>query len=269
MLLALFCCGILGIGVIGWGILQRRWFVRLPSTALRVLMYHDVQPDKRDGLTVTPDQLHEHILWLRKNHYTIISAHDVVDHLRSRKELPAQSVLLTFDDAYATLFEHGIPVLSALSAPALVFVPTAFIGMANYWDDNTRPLMSDSQLRELVKYNVAIGSHSHSHLNYAEFGLEEVWKDSGDSFSVLTSYGKNFVPLFAYPYGKFSHQTAMLGATINVFRTHNFIGAFRIKNRVNALPIENPFLITRTDITGMDTLETFERKVRTGGLQLF
>lgn len=256
-------------GVVGWGILQRRWFIRIPTQSLRVLMYHDVQPNKHDGLTVTPDQLREHITWLRANDYTIVSAHDVATHLRSRTDLAPNAVLITFDDAYATLFAHGVPVLTQTQTPAIIFVPTAFIGMMNYWDDNTQPLMTEQQLRELAKHDIAVGSHSNSHLNYAEFGLEEVWKDAGDSYSILTSYGKNFVPFFAYPYGKFPKQSEMLVATKNVLRTHNFVGAFRIKNRVNALPIEDPFMIARTDITGHDTIETFARKVRTGGLQLF
>ncbi len=260
----LFC-----IGVVGYGILQRRWFIPLPKDSLRVLMYHDVRPDICDGLTITPEQLHAHIEWLQHNNYTIISAHSVVEHIRSRCTLPHNAVLLTFDDAYETFLHHAVPVLTKLRVPAIVFVPTAFIGMTNYWDDNTKLLMSEKQLRELVKYDIAIGSHSHAHLNYAEFGLEEVWKDSGDSYSVLTTFGNNFVPLFAYPYGKFPKEPEMLVATNNVFRTHNFMGALRIKNRINPLPLENPFLITRTDITGYDTIETFARKVRTGGLQLF
>src|SRR5207244_4205263 len=51
-----------------------------------------------------------------------------------RAALPPRCVALTFDDAYACVFEHAAPVLRGLGWPATVFVVTGRIGGWNEWD---------------------------------------------------------------------------------------------------------------------------------------
>jgi peptidoglycan/xylan/chitin deacetylase (PgdA/CDA1 family) len=56
----------------------------------------------------------------------VVSITDVLERARGGPRLPARSVLLTFDDAYADFDEHAWPALRARGLPAVLFVPTAY-----------------------------------------------------------------------------------------------------------------------------------------------
>jgi hypothetical protein len=45
-----------------------------------------------------------------------------------------RTLLLTFDDGYASLAEHAYPVLADLGFTAITFLITDYVGKANTWD---------------------------------------------------------------------------------------------------------------------------------------
>jgi peptidoglycan/xylan/chitin deacetylase (PgdA/CDA1 family) len=111
------------------------------TSRLIVLTYHrvaDVTDDGRYGglISATPDQFERHLEVLC-DRFRLISTSEAVDALMGRRALPRNAVLLTFDDAVDD-FEHNVlPALRARSAPAVLFVPTAYVGddAAVFWWD--------------------------------------------------------------------------------------------------------------------------------------
>lgn len=100
-------------------------------TSLRALTYHRVATLSEDSdlnprlISAEPSSFEAQLRWLRRRH-AVVSLADVLAAVDRRKGLPRRAVLITFDDAYADLADHAIPILRTLGLPATVFVPTAF-----------------------------------------------------------------------------------------------------------------------------------------------
>ena len=235
-----------------------RWFVR---RGLRVLMYHKVSRDTADEHTVTPEQLAAQLGWLRAEGFQFVRAADLL----SGGALPRWPVLVTFDDAYLDTFELARPVLRELGVPAVVFVPTSFIGRTNVWDGGDRPLMNADQLRALAADGFELGLHSHAHANYATLTAAQIADDVEKCFAVFRALALTPVPALAYPYGKRPARAAR-AAMAAALRERGVQAAFRIGNRINRLPVSEAFEINRLGMRGDESLEAFQRKIYWGRL---
>ena len=114
------------------------------------------------------------------------------------------AVAITFDDGYVSVLEHGIPVLAKHGFPSTTFVVTAQCGKGNDWDQRGRaipklPVMSWTQLRELLLAGMTLGSHSHTHprlnASNAREELQRSKQELEDHLGIRAS-------LFCYPYGE-------------------------------------------------------------------
>ncbi len=99
--------------------------------------YHDSHPDHHPGMiSATPEQFAQQMKMIAQK-YQVISLQDVLDAIHNQKQLPAKSLLITFDDAYQDFAKYAWPVLKEYSLPATVFVPTGFPDQpdASFWWD--------------------------------------------------------------------------------------------------------------------------------------
>lgn len=94
-------------------------------------MYHGVVDRVRDPeldrWSITADELRAHLAALTTR-WEVVPLQRVVDALRAGRTLDPRWVVLTFDDAYRGLFDHGVPVLREFRVPWTVFVPVGLIG---------------------------------------------------------------------------------------------------------------------------------------------
>jgi peptidoglycan/xylan/chitin deacetylase (PgdA/CDA1 family) len=124
-----------GLRALGAAALRRR----LQDAGL-ILCYHNVVPraDKQVGepeLHLPLDQFERQMRWLVA-HYDVIPLRAFIERLERGATLRAAAVV-TFDDGYAGVFEHAVPILEALRIPATVFVVAEAPGRATgfWWDD--------------------------------------------------------------------------------------------------------------------------------------
>ena len=235
-----------------------RWFFR---RGLRVLMYHKVSPTACGALAVTAPQLEQQLRWLRDEGFRFVTVADVL-----RDALPEWPVLVTFDDAYVDTQEHAQPVLRAFGVPAVVFVPTAFIGQTSSWDRDARPLMNVAQLRALAADGCELALHSHRHANYAALTAAQIADDVRESSSTFRQLDLPFVPALAYPYGGRPRAGAVRSAMKMAMRECGVKLAFRIGNRINRLPLADPFEIQRLGVRGDYSFGVFQRQIWWGRL---
>lgn len=229
-------------------------------------MYHKLSATEVDELTVTPAQLEQQLAWVRAQGGVFLRMADVLRAIDGRVMLPRCPVLVTFDDAYLDTFEMARPVLKRLGIPAVVFVPTAFVGRTAAWDGNGRTLMNAAQLRELAADGWELGLHSHNHINYETASPSVLASDLQRCVAFFRRENLPWTPAIAYPYGRrprgWEHRQQMLAE----FRAHEVRLGFRIGNRVNPWPLRDPFEINRLGARGDRTLEAFQRKFRWGRL---
>jgi peptidoglycan/xylan/chitin deacetylase (PgdA/CDA1 family) len=114
------------------------------SARALILMYHRVHEPQYDpwNLCVSPANFDQqmHIL---KESFHVIYLTELVESLRA-KSLPANAVVITFDDCYADNVTHALPILEKWKTPATFFVSTALIDTNGsfWWDDLADLIMS-------------------------------------------------------------------------------------------------------------------------------
>lgn len=96
-----------------------------------VLMYHHVNPNKNDMVTVAPDVFEAQMRHIRDSGYRTLSLDEVSLFLEGKLELPDKSVALTFDDGYLDNYVFAFPILKAYGIKAAVFIVTGWIDAAS------------------------------------------------------------------------------------------------------------------------------------------
>lgn len=88
-----------------------------------VLCYHSVSPDFPERTNVTPAAFADQVRSLAARGYRGVTFREAV------LAAPAGRVLaVTFDDAYASVLEHALPVLAELGMPGSVYPVTDLVG---------------------------------------------------------------------------------------------------------------------------------------------
>lgn len=236
---------------------------------LPVLMYHKVSARDQDSLTVSVQQLESHLRYLKQQGYTPVSCRQLLDSIASGTPLPRRPVLLTFDDAYVNNLQLALPLLLQYKMPATLFVPTAYIGKTNAWDQGQEPLMSIAQLQEWVNAGMEVGLHGHRHFNYRRAeSPAHIEEDLENAMHTLRRTGIPFVPAVAYPYGGFPREQELQQAFYTSLQQSGYKLGFRIGNSINQLPASNPLLLKRIDIKGTDSFTVFRLKTALGKIKL-
>jgi biofilm PGA synthesis lipoprotein PgaB len=136
---------------------------------ITILSYHEIA-DKADALTpayaVTPTNFLRQMDWLRNHGYRFVSIDDLLASRAGKKPLPDKAVLVTFDDAYQSVYVHAWPVLEMFRIPAVVSVVGAWVEGKEFVDVDgkqqpRKTMISWEALREMRESGlVEVGSHS-------------------------------------------------------------------------------------------------------------
>ena len=171
-----------------------------------VLVYHHVSAETPALTSVTPAVFESHLDYLQDHDFTVWPLARIIDTLENGGEVPANTVAITFDDAYRSIYSEAFPRLRKRAWPFTIFVSSEGVdhGYANYLDW--------SQLRELAEAGVELGNHSHSHAHLVRRLADESeaqWKnrvgaDIDTARRRLMEETGSSSRLFAYPYGEYS-----------------------------------------------------------------
>ena len=180
---------------------EARYFAkRIRPTRPIILMYHRVADDKNDPhlLCVSPENFRKH-LEILKQKKNIIPLSKILD-----KNIPKNSVAITFDDGYADNLHTALPILKELSAPATIFIATGLLGQRFHWDDkqSSGRAISEVELKSLaIEPLVEIGSHTMTHPHLSELSRGGQKEEIEKSKKVLESIIGEQILSFAYPFG--------------------------------------------------------------------
>jgi peptidoglycan/xylan/chitin deacetylase (PgdA/CDA1 family) len=99
-----------------------------------ILSYHRVVADfageaRRSLYTLNIEQktFRRHLEVLEESH-DVVSLDDALSLLDGTRQAARDVAVVTFDDGYRDVYQHAFPVLRDLRIPALVYVPSAFVG---------------------------------------------------------------------------------------------------------------------------------------------
>lgn len=217
---------------------------KVRSARVPILMYHYVSeppPDAdvyRKDLSVTPAQFESHLQALQDAGYQSVALTDLVSYLATgQPELPAKSVVLTFDDGYEDNYINAFPLLKKYGFTATIFVITDFVDMQ-------RPgYVSWDQLAEMHAAGIDVGSHSRDHADLAGRDVDFlVWQALGSRQMIESRLG--FTPrLFCYPAGQYDDLA------IQVIHSADYWGAVTTKQGATHAA-DAPFELTRVRVRG-------------------
>lgn len=174
-----------------------------------VLCYHALSPTWPADLSTTPERFERQLELLMSRGYHGGTFSEVVDSPMNRR-----LVAVTFDDAYRSVIELGLPILERFGLPATVFAPTDFIGCERpmSWPGIDRWIggpheheltpMSWSQLGKLAAAGWEIGSHTGTHPHLTQLDDETLSNELTRSKAACEEHlGAGSCASLAYPYG--------------------------------------------------------------------
>ena len=174
------------------------------------LAYHRVAYDQaslRDPYAVTPAHLRAHLAWLARRGYRGCS---LAALLNAGNNQPRRSIALTFDDGYLDFYTTAWPILQEFGFGATVFVVTEAVGQVAHWAGApAAPLMNWNHLQQLMESGIEIGAHGAQHRPLDTMSLDERQADLSHAYHALSTRLSNSSIGLAYPYGRWSAQTAI------------------------------------------------------------
>jgi len=217
-----------------------------------ILMYHyisaspSVQDRIRYGLSVPPEMFEAQVKLLSENGYTTISLRDLYNYLAIGTDLPANPIVLTFDDGYVDNYTNAFPILQKYGMTGTFFVLT---GPA---DDGEAAYLTWDMITEMSNAGMDMQLHSRDHLDMRNRPFDWlVFQIIGGRQSIEGHTGKPVI-FMAYPSGKYDANV------LRFLRDNNFWAAVTTASGVTH-DLSEPLLWDRVRISGQLDLPGFAR----------
>jgi peptidoglycan/xylan/chitin deacetylase (PgdA/CDA1 family) len=191
------------------------------ATPPLILCYHAISASWDTSLAVPLDRLEVQLRRYAARGYVGLTFEES-ERRRQAGTLPARTLVVTFDDAFASI-AAARPILRELGYPASVFVvgdflesprPLEWPGIEHWQETEHRAelrVLSEPELRELQAEGWEIGSHTMTHPSLPDLDDDECLRELVDSRQLIAErFGA--CSTVAYPYGRADARIAALAA---------------------------------------------------------
>lgn len=228
----------------------------LPAGGLPVaiLMYHHVgslpfgADALRRDLTVSVQDFEKQVAWLLQQGYVSVTLADVYRAVQRELVLPAKSVVFTFDDGYADVFQEALPILIKYNMRGSFAVVPDFLDQPDYatWD----MVVSAKQA------GMEIVSHTDNHFDGSnpKFDREYIRENLIQSLQALEHRLGPVPRVLVYPYGHFTPEY------VQVAREVGFVMALTTRYGRSVDP-SDLMRTPRVRVHGAGTMEKFAEAV--------
>lgn len=184
-----------------------------------ILAYHRVNPEIRDGLSISPAMLRDQMANLLQRGWVNVLLEETIGSATPRFE--EKTFALTFDDGYQDNYFHAAPVLEDLGLRATVYVVNSMIdsdkpfpwlqlGASDSHEPEDLHMTTDQLLDAKVRGVFEYGSHTLTHPLLSTLTSEEAWREISESKTALESRLGDPVTTFCYPAGDFRDETVAM-----------------------------------------------------------
>ncbi len=224
-----------------------------------MLCYHALSPSWDAALSVTPADFERQIAFLVNGGWRAVTFADA-----AMKPSRGRTVAITFDDAFASVKRHAMPILAAYGIPATVFAPTAYMngggqlawpGTSDWLQTSQAPelaAMDWQDLQQLADLGWEITSHTCTHPHLTRLDDDALIYELETSRRVITQHLGRTCETIAYPYGEADARVAAHA------RTAGYVAGATL---TRSLARTGPYLTPRVGIYRRDTRARFRLRI--------
>lgn len=172
---------------------------RKSASGMTMLIYHRIGGGTSDELDLPTEAFTQQIALLAK--HEVLSLDEAIDRLEA--DDPRPSIVITFDDGFADVYENAWPVLEAHRIPFTIYLASAYMGALMRWEGSTATGDAGTglewrQIQEMVESGLCtIGNHTHNHVPPSSLSAAEL-----DECSTTITRELGLQPNhFTYPWG--------------------------------------------------------------------
>ncbi len=220
-----------------------------------VLMYHKIDPRMEVGINaLSPPQFQEQMAYLHQEGYQTITFQDLLFTV----EIPEKTVIITFDDAYASVYENALPVMEKYGQRGIVYVIGKFIGKLNEWDANFAGIkfrhMSEQQLLAIANLGWELGAHTMTHRALSWINEDHLKSEIVQSRNILEALSERPIVSLAYPFGMQNEEVRNLAKETGI--------VFGCKGMRKRSDPPDLLQLPRIPVYQFESLSAFRRKLR-------
>ena len=219
-----------------------------PIDNIPVLMYHEIGDPEGPwtNLYVSEENLIKQLDYLLEAGYKTVTMTDLEKNRVGKKILAEKSIVLSFDDGYASMYNFVFPALKERDMLGVFYLyPDKFGG----WNS-----LSPEQIKEMAQAGMEIGSHSKSHADMTKISRENLFYELEESKKILEEISGKSIRSFCYPSGRYNDQVIeqIKNAGYGSAVTTNY-GKYQLA--------ESIYTIKRVRINYTDSLDGFIKKI--------
>jgi peptidoglycan/xylan/chitin deacetylase (PgdA/CDA1 family) len=161
-------------------------------------------------------------------------------------------VIVTADDGWLSFVENALPELEKRNIPLTLFVASHRLG--DNLDDLTDRLISESELLNLPRDLVTVGSHTATHARLTTAPATQIRWELSESRSRLSSMLKAEVRFFCFPFGAHNDES------VRLCRSTGYARAFGSQS-TQPTQLYDAFLLERVRVDPTDWPIEFHLKI--------
>ncbi len=224
----------------------------IPENPLPIVMYHQLTKDtNRTGMyTITVEQFERDLKFLQEQGYHTIKVEDLLAYVNNGIPLPEKPIMITFDDAYETVYSYAYPLLQQYNfCIILSVIGSVTENFSQIEDHNLRySYLTWKEAKEMAASGHAeLQSHSYD-LHKREGGRVGAKKKRSESREEYQSVlyadlmrmqdavfeNTGYCPsALAYPFGEWSEESA------DILREVGLKAAFTCEEKINKMETED------------------------------
>jgi len=248
---------------LGSGYINNRFIISTtPARQIPVIVYHHILPDEvntrflDNEWTISTENFTQQIRYLNENGFYTPTLDELEAFLYKGRPLPANSVMIHFDDGYYSNYVYAYPILQRYGLRAVLFPITS---RSEALGDYQPPICHDTLTRAAAitlrnpSYVFETASHTHDMHGYAPGAAhpmmitathEEIIADTLRSFEFVGNHRA-----FAFPFGRYNNNAinalAEAGITMAFTTRTGYVAANSDPLRLNRFTIYREMTMAR------------------------
>lgn len=193
------------------------WQETKKKTKVPILLYHHITTEEftnEEAVSlISPTDFRLHMTAIKVN-FSPITLREYYEYVLCEDgsvSLPANPIVVTFDDGYLSNYEIAFPILKELEIPATIFVVTDTVGEVAGGGKVNHSHFTWEQAKEMEESGlIEIQSHTVDHKRMTELSAGEVIRQLRKSkYEIEKNLGRE-CDMIAYPYGDYTDDIRLM-----------------------------------------------------------